>query len=55
SASSIFELLTTLRKISSVVWENRVAQMEELHLNILLKMVNLSDFNAKMNSLKGVK
>ncbi|CAF4491738.1 unnamed protein product, partial [Rotaria socialis] len=54
SASSIFELLTTLRKISSVVWENRVAQMEELHLNILLKMVNLSDFNAKMNSLKGL-
>ncbi|CAF2060526.1 unnamed protein product, partial [Rotaria magnacalcarata] len=52
SASSIFELLTTLRKISSVVWENRVAQMEELHFNILLKMVTLSNFNAKMNSLK---
>ncbi|CAF4490825.1 unnamed protein product, partial [Rotaria magnacalcarata] len=52
SASSIFELLTTLRKISSVVCENRVAQMEELHFNILLKMVTLSNFNAKMNSLK---
>ncbi|CAF2084119.1 unnamed protein product [Rotaria magnacalcarata] len=52
SASSIFELLTTLRKISSVVWENRVAQMEELHFDILLKMVTLSNFNAKMNSLK---
>ncbi|CAF1372553.1 unnamed protein product [Rotaria sordida] len=52
STNSIFELLTTLRKISSVVWKNRVAQMEELHLNILLKMVTLSNFNAKMNSLK---
>ncbi|CAF3468624.1 unnamed protein product, partial [Rotaria sp. Silwood2] len=52
STNSIFELLTTLRKIYSVVWKNRVAQMEELHLNILLEMLTLSNFNAKMNSLK---
>ncbi|CAF1099925.1 unnamed protein product [Rotaria sp. Silwood1] len=52
STNSIFELLTTLRKICSVVWTNRLEQVEELHLNLLLKMVALSNFNAKMNSLK---
>jgi len=52
STSSIFDLLSTLRKICVVIWTNRVHQVEELHLNLLLKMVALSNFNAKMNSLK---
>ncbi|CAF2054268.1 unnamed protein product [Rotaria magnacalcarata] len=52
STNTIFELLTTLRKICSVVWTKRLEQVEELHLNLLLKMVALSNFNAKMNSLK---
>ncbi|UJR13683.1 hypothetical protein I4U23_000695 [Adineta vaga] len=52
STNSTFELLSTLRKICSVVWSDRVEHVEELHLNLLLKMVALSNFNAKMNSLK---
>ncbi|CAF1420031.1 unnamed protein product, partial [Adineta steineri] len=52
SINSTFELLSTLRKICSVVWSARLEQVEELHLNLLLKMVALSNFNAKMNSLK---
>ncbi|CAF4075236.1 unnamed protein product, partial [Rotaria magnacalcarata] len=52
STNTIFELLTALRKICSVVWTKRLEQVEELHLNLLLKMVALSNFNAKMNSLK---
>ncbi|UJR33560.1 hypothetical protein I4U23_020999 [Adineta vaga] len=52
STNYIFELLTTLRKICSVVWLNRIDQLEQLHLNLLFKMIALSNFNAKMNSLK---
>ncbi|CAF4112559.1 unnamed protein product [Rotaria sp. Silwood2] len=52
STNSIFELLSTLRKICSAVWLNRIEQIEQLHLNLLLKMIALSNFNAKMNSLK---
>ncbi|CAF0953347.1 unnamed protein product [Adineta ricciae] len=52
STNSTFELLSTLRKICSVVWSSRLGQVEELHLKLLLKMVALSNFNAKMNSLK---
>ena len=52
STNSIFELLSTLRKICSVIWPNRVEQVETLHLDLLLKMVALTNFNAKMNSLK---
>lgn len=37
-----------------MAWHQRVEQVEELHLNLLLKMVALSNFNAKMNSLKEV-
>ncbi|CAF0908766.1 unnamed protein product [Adineta steineri] len=52
SANSIFELLTTLRNICAAAWHNRLEQVEQLHLNLLLKMIALSNFNAKMNSLK---
>ncbi|CAF0886485.1 unnamed protein product [Rotaria sordida] len=52
STNSVFELLSTLRKICSAVWPNRIEQIEQLHLNLLLKMIALSNFNAKMNSLK---
>jgi len=55
STYSIFDLLSTLRKICSAVWHNRIEQIEQLHLNLLLKMISLSNFNAKMNSLKEVK
>lgn len=55
STYSIFELLSTLRKICSSIWYNRIEQIEKLHLNLLLKMISLSNFNAKMNSLKEVK
>ncbi|CAF4573224.1 unnamed protein product [Rotaria sp. Silwood1] len=52
STNTIFELLSTLRKICSAVWPNRIEQIEQLHLNLLLRMIALSNFNAKMNSLK---
>ncbi|CAF3766292.1 unnamed protein product [Rotaria magnacalcarata] len=52
STNSIFELLSTVRKICSAVWSNRIEQIEQLHLNLLLKMIALSNFNSKMNSLK---
>lgn len=38
-----------------MVWTDRLGQVEDLHLNLLLKMVALANFNAKMNSLKEVK
>ncbi len=50
----MFDLLTTLRKICSTVWHSKIEQIEQLHLNLLLKMIALSNFNAKMNSLKEV-
>ena len=37
-----------------MLWNNRIEQIEQLHLNLLLKMISLSNFNAKMNSLKEV-
>ncbi|CAF0751200.1 unnamed protein product [Adineta ricciae] len=52
STNAMFELLTTLRKICLVAWPDRINQLEQLHLNLLLKMIALSNFNAKMNSLK---
>ena len=54
STYATFELLSTLRKLCTVVWTDRLGQVEDLHLNLLLKMVALANFNAKMNSLKEV-
>ena len=55
SANTVFHLISTLRKICSAVWASRLEQIEQMHLSLLLKMIALPNFNAKMNSLKEVR
>lgn len=41
-----------MKKICSIAWTNRLEVIEQLHLDLLLKMIALTNFNAKMNALK---
>ncbi|CAF1117593.1 unnamed protein product [Adineta steineri] len=47
----VFELLSTLQKLCSVVWPHCLKHIENLHLNHILQMIAQTNFNAKMNSM----
>ncbi|CAF1077188.1 unnamed protein product [Rotaria sordida] len=51
SINDAFELLSILRKIYSSARSNCVEHVNKVYLNLILKMVTLSNFDAKMNSL----
>ncbi|CAF4179815.1 unnamed protein product, partial [Adineta steineri] len=51
SINIVFELLSTLQKLCSVVWPHCLKHIENLHLNHILQMIAQTNFNAKMNSM----
>lgn len=50
----MFDLLTTLKLLCMRLWQNMVSGVDELRLEVALKMLKSPHFNAKMNSLKEV-
>ena len=52
--SKVFDLLIMMKKMCTNLWKFDVENFHELHLNVVLKMLQLSHFNSKMNSLKEV-
>ena len=50
----MFDLLTTLKLLCMRLWQNMVSGVDELRLDVALKMLKSPHFNAKMNSLKEV-
>ncbi|UJR18179.1 hypothetical protein I4U23_005079 [Adineta vaga] len=51
SINNTFELLSTLRKLYSAIWPYCFKRLENLHLNLILKMITQTNINSKMNSL----
>ena len=50
----MFDLLTTLKLLCMRLWQNMVSGVDDLRLEVALKMLKSPHFNAKMNSLKEV-
>ena len=52
----MFELLTTLKMLCMRLWQKEVpgTGVDDLRLEVALKMLKTPHFNAKMNSLKEV-
>lgn len=50
----MFDLLTTLKLLCMRLWHKEVNGVDELRLEVALKMLKTPHFNAKMNSLKEV-
>lgn len=50
----MFDLLTTLKLLGMRLWHKEVPGVDELRLEVALKMLKTPHFNAKMNSLKEV-
>ncbi|XP_057299797.1 ubiquitin carboxyl-terminal hydrolase 24-like isoform X2 [Hydractinia symbiolongicarpus] len=48
----VYDLLRTLHFICESLWPDKTTAIDELHLNTILKMLNLPHFNARMNALK---
>ena len=54
AVGDVFDLLTTLKLLCMRLWQNNVSGVDELRLDVALKMLKSPHFNAKMNSLKEV-
>lgn len=54
AVGDVFDLLTTLKLLCMRLWQNMVSGVDELRLDVALKMLKSPHFNAKMNSLKEV-
>lgn len=54
AVGDVFDLLTTLKLLCMRLWQNMVAGVDDLRLEVALKMLKSPHFNAKMNSLKEV-
>ncbi|KAL9950990.1 hypothetical protein ACROYT_G043576 [Oculina patagonica] len=54
TVGDVFDLLTTLKLLCMRLWQNMVSGVDELRLEVALKMLKSPHFNAKMNSLKEV-
>ena len=50
----MFDLLTTLKLLCMRLWQNMVSGVDDMRLEVALKMLKSPHFNAKMNSLKEV-
>jgi ubiquitin carboxyl-terminal hydrolase 9/24 len=50
----IFDLFSTMKKLSFTLWPNELENLNSLHLDVVLKMLKFPHFNAKMNSLKEI-
>lgn len=48
----VYDLLRTLRKICDVLWPDKTSNIVELHLSTILKMLQLPQFNPRMNAMK---
>ena len=54
AVGDVFDLLTTLKLLCMRLWQNMVSGVDDLRLEVALKMLKSPHFNAKMNSLKEV-
>lgn len=54
TVGDVFDLLTTLKLLCMRLWQSMVAGVDDLRLEVALKMLKSPHFNAKMNSLKEV-
>lgn len=48
----VYDLLRTLHKICDVLWPDKTSNIVELHLLTILKMLQLPQFNPRMNAMK---
>uniref|UniRef100_A0A7M5XH66 ubiquitinyl hydrolase 1 n=1 Tax=Clytia hemisphaerica TaxID=252671 RepID=A0A7M5XH66_9CNID len=48
----VYDLLRSLRKVCDVLWADKTSNIVELHLSTILKMLQLPQFNPRMNALK---
>jgi hypothetical protein len=54
NVGKVFELLATMKKLSSVLWVDDLKNFNALHLSVALNMLKNTHFNSKMNSLKEI-
>ena len=50
----MFDLLLSMRRLSSELWLSEAKNVDDLHLNMVIRMLNAPHFNARMNALKQV-
>jgi hypothetical protein len=52
--STVFDLIVTFKRIVNSGWPDKLNDVHDMHLSLVLNMLKYSNFDSKINSLKEV-